>query len=214
MKQKRFTDEQIVSILAQAERGEKTIGEVCRAHGVSAVSFYPWRQKFGSVGVKEVQRLRELEKENARLKRLLAERDLEIDACKELLAKNWEVLPSDGKACGFWWRGNSPSVRRVPCCTFLLPVCALGFAQRVVRRTKCLGSTSRNLLIKSCERVPEVRGSTCAVKETSSTTNGWVGCGDKRACLCGIAPNAASAPSPKANLLRGRRCIRCTGKWF
>ena len=89
MKQKRFSDEQIVSILAQAERGEKTILEVCREHGVSEVSFYRWRQKFGSVGVKEVQRLKELEKENARLKRLLAERDLEIDASKELLAKNW-----------------------------------------------------------------------------------------------------------------------------
>jgi putative transposase len=89
MKQKRFSDEQIVSILAQAEKGEKTIVEVCREHGVTEVSFYRWRRKFGSVGVKEVQRLRELEKENARLKRLLAERDLEIDACKELLAKNW-----------------------------------------------------------------------------------------------------------------------------
>lgn len=89
MKQKRFSDEQIVSILAQAERGEKTIIEVCREHGVSEVSFYRWRQKFGSVGVKEVQRLKELEKENARLKKLLAERDLEIDACKEVLAKNW-----------------------------------------------------------------------------------------------------------------------------
>ena len=88
MKQKRFTDEQIVSILAQAEKGEKPIVEVCREHAVTEVTFYRWRQKFGSVGVKEVQRLRELEKENARLKKLLAERDLEIDACKEFLAKN------------------------------------------------------------------------------------------------------------------------------
>lgn len=88
MKQKRFTDEQIVSILAQAEKGEKTIVEVCREYAVTEVTFYRWRQKFGSVGVKEVQRLRELEKENARLKKLLAERDLEIDACKEVLAKN------------------------------------------------------------------------------------------------------------------------------
>ncbi len=109
MKQKRFTDEQIVSILAQAEKGEKTIGEVCREHGVSEVSFYRWRQKFGSVGVKEVQRLKELEKENARLKKLLAERDLEIDACKEVLAKNWEALPSDAMRCDCFWSGSSPS---------------------------------------------------------------------------------------------------------
>ncbi len=89
MKQKQFTNEQIVAILAQAEKGEKPIVEVCREHGITENTFYRWRNKFGSVGVKEVQRLRELEKENARLKKLLAERDLEVDACKELLAKNW-----------------------------------------------------------------------------------------------------------------------------
>ena len=89
MKQKQFTNEQIVAILAQAEKGEQKIVEVCREHGITENTFYRWRNKFGSVGVKEVQRLRELEKENARLKKLLAERDLEVDACKELLAKNW-----------------------------------------------------------------------------------------------------------------------------
>ncbi len=89
MKQKRFTDEQIVTILAQAEKGEKPIVEVCREHAVTEVTFYRWRQKFGSVGVKEVQRLRELEKENARLKKLLAERDLEVDLLKEVVSKNW-----------------------------------------------------------------------------------------------------------------------------
>ena len=89
MKQKQFTNEQIVAILAQADKGEKPIVEVCREHGITENTFYRWRNKFGSVGVKEVQRLRELEKENARLKKLLAERDLEIDACKEVLAKNW-----------------------------------------------------------------------------------------------------------------------------
>jgi putative transposase len=89
MKQKQFSDEQIVGILGQAEKGDKPIKEVCREHAITETTFYRWRNKFGSVGVKEVQRLRELEKENARLKKLLAERDLEIDACKELLAKNW-----------------------------------------------------------------------------------------------------------------------------
>ena len=89
MKQKQFTDEQIVAILGQAEKGEQSIVAVCREHGITENTFYRWRNKFGSVGVKEVQRLRELEKENARLKKLLAERDLEVDACKELLAKNW-----------------------------------------------------------------------------------------------------------------------------
>lgn len=87
MKKRQFTDEQIVRILQQAERGEHTIGTLCREHGSAENTFYRWRKKFGGVGVAEAQRLRELEKENARLKRLLAESRLELDAAKELLAK-------------------------------------------------------------------------------------------------------------------------------
>lgn len=87
MKQRRFTEEQIVRILQQAERAEQTIGALCRDHGISENTFYRWRQKYGGLGVAETQRLRELEKENARLKRLLAESRLELDAAKELLAK-------------------------------------------------------------------------------------------------------------------------------
>jgi len=89
MKKKRFTEEQVIGILRQAERGEQTIGEICRVQGVSEQSFYRWRRKFGGLQVSEVRRMRELERETARLKRLLAERDLEIDALKELLAKKW-----------------------------------------------------------------------------------------------------------------------------
>jgi putative transposase len=89
MKKKRFTEEQIIGILRQAERGEQTIGEMCRAQGVSEQSFYRWRRKFGGLQISEIRRLRELERESARLKRLLAERDLEIDALKELLSKKW-----------------------------------------------------------------------------------------------------------------------------
>jgi putative transposase len=61
MKKKRFSEEQIIGILRQAERGEKTIGEICRAHGVSEQSFYRWRQKFGGMQASEVRRLRELD---------------------------------------------------------------------------------------------------------------------------------------------------------
>lgn len=88
MKQGQFTDEQIVAILQEAEKGEKTVGALCKEHTVSENTFYRWRSKFGGMQVKEAQRLRELEKENARLKRLLAERDLEIDIVKEFLSKN------------------------------------------------------------------------------------------------------------------------------
>ena len=87
MKKSQFTEEQIVRILQQAERGEHTIGAICRQQGIAENTFYRWRQKFGRMGIAETQRLRELEKENARLKRLLAESRLELDAAKELLAK-------------------------------------------------------------------------------------------------------------------------------
>ena len=84
---KRFTEEQIVAILRDAESGQKPVGEICRKHAISAPTFYVWRRKYGSMVESDVKRLRELEKENARLKRLLAERDVEVDVMKELLQK-------------------------------------------------------------------------------------------------------------------------------
>ena len=89
MKQSKFSEEQIIAILREAEKGQQTVGAVCRAHSISEHTFYKWRQKYGGLEVSEARRLRELEKENARLKRLLAERDIEIDAMKEVLAKKW-----------------------------------------------------------------------------------------------------------------------------
>ena len=87
MKGKRFSEEQIIRVLREAERQDRTVSEVCRAHGVSENTFYRWRQRYAGLSVPEVRRLRELEQENGRLKRLVAERDLEIDALKELLGK-------------------------------------------------------------------------------------------------------------------------------
>jgi putative transposase len=73
-----LTDEQIVAILQEAAKGQKPIIDFCRDKGISEARFYSWRKKFGGMQVRDAQRLRELEKENARLKRLLAERDLEV----------------------------------------------------------------------------------------------------------------------------------------
>ncbi len=89
MKARQWTDEQIVAILQEATKGEKPISTLCREHNVSEATFYIWRKKFGGVNTREVQRLRELEKENTRLKKLLADRDLEIDCLKEVNSKNW-----------------------------------------------------------------------------------------------------------------------------
>ena len=87
MKQGQVSHEQIIGILQQAERGEQTIAALCRAYGITETTLYRWRRKYSGVTVPEAVRLRELERENARLKRLLAERDLELDATKELLTK-------------------------------------------------------------------------------------------------------------------------------
>jgi putative transposase len=87
MKQGQFSQEQIVAILQQAERGETTIQAICREHGITETTFYRWRKAYGGMSVSEAHRLKELERENARLKRLLAERDLAIDALQEYLAK-------------------------------------------------------------------------------------------------------------------------------
>ena len=87
MKTNQHTAEQIIKILEQAERGEQTIGALCREHGIAETTFYRWRKTYGGMSVSEAQRLKELETENTRLKRLLAERMLEVDALKELLAK-------------------------------------------------------------------------------------------------------------------------------
>jgi putative transposase len=87
MKASTCTEEQIVQILREAETGEQTIASLCRTHGIAENTFYTWRKKYGGVDVAAIRRLRELEQENARLKRLLAERDLEVDVMKEVLAK-------------------------------------------------------------------------------------------------------------------------------
>jgi putative transposase len=84
---KRFTDEQIIGFLREVQAGHKSVAQVCREGGFSQPTFYAWRKKLGSMSEPEIKRLRELEKENARLKRLLAERDLELDVVKEFLQK-------------------------------------------------------------------------------------------------------------------------------
>jgi transposase-like protein len=87
MKKTRFSEEQMVKILREAD--ESPVSEVAKKHGVSDVTIYAWRKRFGQLEAVDVKRLRQIETENARLKKLLAERDLEIEVMKEINGKKW-----------------------------------------------------------------------------------------------------------------------------
>ena len=88
MKRKRFTEEQIIGILKEHELGAK-MADLCRKHGISEATFYNWKSKFGGLDVSEARRLKQLEGENARLKKLLADSMLDNAALKDLLSKKW-----------------------------------------------------------------------------------------------------------------------------
>ena len=88
MKRSRFSEEQIIAILKEHEGGVAT-AEVCRRHGVSGATFYKWKAKFGGLEVSDTKRLRQLEDENAKLKRLLAEAMLDNAMLKEIAVKKW-----------------------------------------------------------------------------------------------------------------------------
>jgi putative transposase len=88
MKRKRFTEEQIISVLKENEAGMKT-GDLARKHGISEATLYNWKAKFGGMDVSEAKRLRALEEENGKLKRLLADSMLDNAALKDLLSKKW-----------------------------------------------------------------------------------------------------------------------------
>jgi len=85
---KRFTEEQIIGVLKEAEAGAKP-AELCRKHGISDATYYNWKAKYGAMTVSEAQRLKELEQENNRLKKLLAESVLDNAALKDLLGRKW-----------------------------------------------------------------------------------------------------------------------------
>ena len=89
MRQSKFTEEQIVALLREAEKGEKSVQALVKDRGISEQTFYRWRNKYGGVDTKDLKRLRELEKENQRLKHIVGELTLDNAALKALNAKKW-----------------------------------------------------------------------------------------------------------------------------
>ena len=88
MKKTRFSEEQIIRVLKESEAGAKT-AELCRKHGISEPTFYNWKAKYGGMTVSDARKLKELETENSRLKKLLAEAELDKAAMKDLLSRKW-----------------------------------------------------------------------------------------------------------------------------
>jgi putative transposase len=88
VKKSRFNESQIVSILKQAEAGT-AVPDICREHGISAASFYKWRSKYGGADVSTLSRIKELEEENRRLKKMYAEAQMSAEIVKEALSKKW-----------------------------------------------------------------------------------------------------------------------------
>jgi putative transposase len=84
----RFTEEQIIKILAEGQAGMKT-ADICRKHGISDATYYHWRNKYSNMTVSEAKRLRDLEAENSKLKRLVADQQLDILVLKDIVSKKW-----------------------------------------------------------------------------------------------------------------------------
>ena len=113
MKGKRYTTEQKIRILREAEEADATIIGVCQARGISEQTFHRWKREFGMMELDQAKQLKELQKENARLKRMLADEMLGKELLKEALEKKWQAPVTNDKSPSRWWIGaDAPPERR------------------------------------------------------------------------------------------------------
>jgi putative transposase len=111
MKKSKFTESQIVAILKEADAGMK-VADVCRNHGISQPTYYNWKSRYGGLGISELKRIREIEAEHSKLKRMYADLAMENDALKELIEKKLCCQPIASKqSVGLW--ENAPCRYRV-----------------------------------------------------------------------------------------------------
>ena len=114
MKKARFSEEQMVTILREAD--QRPIADVAKKHGVSDQTIYAWRKRFGTLEPADVKRLRQVEQENGRLKKMVADRDLEIDVLKEITRKKWWAHACAGSRSPSRSRAACRAAVRAPCC--------------------------------------------------------------------------------------------------
>ena len=114
MKKTRFSEEQMVTILREADA--RPVPEVAKKHGVSAQTIYAWRKHFGALEPADVRRLRQLEQENGRLKKMVADRDLELDVLRETTKKKWYAHSCAGSRSRMQCRAACRAAARAPCC--------------------------------------------------------------------------------------------------
>ena len=105
MRKSKFSESQIMGILAEGEAG-LPVGEVCRKHGISSATYYQWKSKFAGMSVPELKRVKELEAENARLKRLYADLALENAAIKDVLSRKFRRRPQSARSSRCWSRST------------------------------------------------------------------------------------------------------------